>query len=149
MRDLVGQCFGRGLRVVVWVMVLGCSDAFAPEDVNGTYMLSAPMPVTFSGDVATRLVADTLFIAANRTARRHHWFDTWLVSGGDTTRQMSQDAYTYRLEASAIGFLWQCPPLADCAASERDWYDVLPGAGAIRPRSEPGVLFVRISAAAP
>jgi hypothetical protein len=138
----------RRLCIAAAVLGLGCGDPLGPGDVRGTYAYSGPMMEIGTAYTVSRVVADTLVVNPDGTAMRYVWSEWWPLAGGDTTRLMHRSDYTYRMASGAIGLLWQCPGGANCLTSAREWYDVLPGAVAIRPRNEPDVLFVRVGAAA-
>ncbi len=128
----------------------GCGDAFGPRDAAGAFVLLAPMPPVHSGDMIARVVADTFFLRADGTAAKHVWTEIVRTSTADTSRVADTSAYTYVIEASAIGFLWQCRIGQVCAAAaRRDWFDFSLGASTMRSRAQPEVTYVRISTPAP
>ncbi len=140
----------RALTILVVALGAACTEPLAPRDLAGEFALVAPMPTVVSDSLAVRVLADTLTLNADRSASRRVWVERWRLAGNDTTPEVVQETYTYRIEGDSIGLLWECPAGQNCAAvALRWWYEIVQGGVALRPRQQREVLYRRIRAAVP
>ena len=137
------------LALSLALAVAGCDDPLAPEDVAGTYVLTAPLPAVAVGEFFQQLVADTVVVRRDGTASRSGAIERTLTGSGPGTRIPTRSGYTFELEDGAIGLLWQCPIDAMCVAMvRREWYDLVGGALALRARDGTGAMYRRVGAPA-
>lgn len=88
-----------------------CSDPLAPDEVSGIYVTVAPGAfatlVRDNGDV--RLVADSLFLLTNGTARRHVVWEGRRPWETEFARYEHQDEWTYTIAGTTVRLRPVCP----------------------------------------
>ncbi len=138
------------LALAIVPIVSACDDTLGPADVDGTFMLTTPLPPVSIGATSSRVIADTFFVGADGLASKHTWIERTPSTGGASTVVVQRTDFSYRIEDGAIGFAFSCPSGAICAASSvRIWFDLVPTGKMMRSRAEPHATYVRVDDSAP
>lgn len=103
--------------------------------------------VDFNDGGIPHLMADTLFLRANGFGQRRSVLWRSPTPTGPIVVDLRADEFSYRVEATRIGFRWSCPPGIACTAHyEWEWYDLGFGAQSMKARDGLRATDIRLSA---
>jgi hypothetical protein len=107
--------------LVALVLVLGCGDSLAPEDLRGVYVLRSiagePLPTVAGGNewLTIHALADTLRFGSDGRGTRSVVQETVThADGARSGRAHGQQEFFYHIVRGRVEIGFPCPPNANC-----------------------------------